>query len=55
MEEKLNSAVPKGEKGRIKEVEAPPFFKNWTRWYIGLMIYLTTLIALFYFFTKAFE
>jgi hypothetical protein len=35
--------------------EPPPIGKTWTRLYIAVLLNLVFLIALLYFFTKAFE
>jgi hypothetical protein len=34
--------------------EPPPFLGSWRRVYIGVLLYLAALVALFYLFTRAF-
>jgi hypothetical protein len=35
--------------------EPPPFLGSWRRVYIGVLLYLASLIGLFYIFTRVFE
>lgn len=35
--------------------EKLPLFKNWTHWYVFVILFLVVLIILFYLFTKAFS
>ena len=35
--------------------EPPPFLGTWKRVYLAVVLYLATLIALFYLFTRAFS
>ncbi len=35
--------------------EPPPFLGTWRRVYIGVLLYLASLIGLFYVFTRVFE
>jgi hypothetical protein len=34
--------------------EPPPFLRSWRRVYIGVLLYLAVVVALFYLFTRAF-
>lgn len=34
--------------------DKPPLFKNWTTWYLVVILFLAVLILLFYLFTKTF-
>ena len=34
--------------------EPPPFLHSWRRVYIGVLLYLAVVLALFYLFTRAF-
>ena len=35
--------------------EAPPFLGTWRRVYVGIVIYLMVIIAVFYLFTRAYR
>jgi hypothetical protein len=35
--------------------EPPPFLGGWRRLYLGVLLYLAALIALFYLFTRVFS
>jgi len=35
--------------------EAPPFLGTWRRVYVGVLVYLVVVIAVFYLFTRAYR
>ncbi len=36
------------------ENDKPPFFSNWTSWYVLVLLFLVVLIIIFYLITKRF-
>ena len=46
---------PNAARSAAESEDAPPFFGSWRRIYIGVLVYLAVIIAVFYAFTQAYR